>query len=125
MDLKEQVLLWMANGEVGTSSKTMALRAIGMRNRDEGHPYDPDDLRRCLLLLEAIPAIRTHSEAIAAASQQWRALVDNWDELEALFLEECGSLRPKPGTTAPKTYRRMQEVLGRKNRQPGLHIETA
>ena len=63
--MKDKILNWFGAGQVGASSKAMALAAAGMPN-DKSHPYDPDDLNRCLLLLEAVPEIRQHMDKVAA-----------------------------------------------------------
>lgn len=108
---KDRVLDWFGRGEVGASSKAMALAAVGVPDAERDHPYDPDDFRRCLLLLDHVPEIRDEFDAIAAMSPTWSALVERWDELEKLFYEEAGSLYPLPGKTAPKLYEQIKEIL--------------
>lgn len=111
------LLAWLMNGETGTSSLTMAGRFIGFPLKREGHPWDPADFRRCLLLLKAVPAVRSVLPGLAATSPGWKALAGAWDELEALFLEELteaggASLTELPiGATAPRTFARMKELI--------------
>jgi len=106
--MKDKVLNWFATGRVGASSKVMALAAIEMPH-DRSHPYDPDDLNRCLLLLEAVPEIREHFNNVAAISDTWAKLIGRWDEVEQCFLDEVGRNWCK-AHSAPKTYDLMKSV---------------
>lgn len=109
-DLQQQVLEWFASGSVGSSSKCMAKYLALGTITDRSHPYDPDDLDRCLQLLEAAPGLRQRLHKMADVSPQWAALVSRWDELEACHLEEVG-LRWSKASSAPKTFRLMQEIF--------------
>ena len=106
----ESVLRWLANGQVGLSSKAMAFCAVGIEYDRVDHPYDPADFNRCLLLVGQIPAIRDAFSKIAKLSPQWAAVIQHWDELEALFIKEVG-LNWERGASAPKTYERMGTIL--------------
>jgi len=54
-----EIIKWLANGETGMSSKAMAFTALGVKYKNACYyPYDPADLNRCLLLLEAAPIVR-------------------------------------------------------------------
>lgn len=60
-----KVVGWLANGETGTSSETMAFwLAFNIEKEDSGHPYDPADFDRCLRLLEAVPELRKQLPAM-------------------------------------------------------------
>lgn len=110
--MKDKILEWFATGQVGLSSKSMALAVLEMPQDLEwgaNHPLDPDDLNRCLLLLEAVPEIRQHMGKIAALSETWRKLVERWDEVEQCFLDEVG-LNWSKARRAPKTYELMKEI---------------
>lgn len=106
--MKDKILNWFGTGRVGASSKAMALAAIGAPN-DGSHPYDPDDLNRCLLLLEKVPEIRQHMDKVAAINETWGKLVSRWDEVEKSFIDEVGFNWSK-ARSAPKTYKLMKEV---------------
>ena len=67
-------------------------------------PGDPDDFGRCHRLLVLIPEWRERLREVAAAYPRWRGLVENWDELTSLYLEEL------PTRHAPRCYKRMQEL---------------
>jgi len=71
---------------------------------------DPDDLNRCLLLLEAVPDIRENMDKIAALSVTWEKLISEWDNIEKCFLEEVG-LDWSKGKKATKTYNLMKNII--------------
>jgi hypothetical protein len=73
MNMKDKILDWFATGRVGASSQAMACAAAGLPS-DKSHPCDPDDLNRCLLLLEAVPEIRNKMDKVAAISDTWGKL---------------------------------------------------
>lgn len=73
---------WLTKGEHGISSETMFYHLSGRRvGRHESPPSDPDDFRRCYLLLKAVPQWRVDLHKLKAVSQTWANLVDNWDLL--------------------------------------------
>lgn len=109
-EIQEKALHWIATGRVGASSKTMAMTACGLPSGKD-YPLDPDDLNRCLLMLQAVPEVRDHFDKIAALSPRWGRLIERWDEIEASFLEEVG-LNWCKADNAPKTYRLMQDAIG-------------
>jgi hypothetical protein len=107
---------WLASDDTGLSSRVMARRLAPLaglavripqaaRADSAAHPHDPGDFGRCLRLLEAVPELRPHLPAMAGVSPIWAALVGAWGELEALYREEL------PAGTAPRTYRRMRELI--------------
>jgi hypothetical protein len=106
--MKDKILNRIATGQVGASSKAMALASIEMPH-DRSHPYDPADLNRCLLLLDAVPEIRDNMDKVAGISETWAKLVDRWDEVEQCFLDEVG-LNWTKGDRAPRTYELMKAI---------------
>lgn len=114
-EIQTKVLNWIATGRVGASSKAMAMAACGLPN-DGSYPHDPDDLNRCLLLLEAVPDVRDHFDKIAALGVVWERLIGRWADIEASFLDEAG-LNWSKTQTAPKTYALMRDVKGE---EPGV-----
>ena len=108
IDIKEQVLAWIATGRVGASSKTMAMAACGLPHECD-YPHDPDDLNRCLLMLKTCPSVRDHFDKIAAISKTFGKLIARWDEIERAFLDEAG-LNWCKAKSAPKTYALMKEI---------------
>jgi hypothetical protein len=76
--VKEKAMWWIANGEVGMSSKTMWNCLMGNKNFGINHPYDPDDFSRCWKLLETVPEWKTELHKLRSLSKAWSNLVDNW-----------------------------------------------
>lgn len=111
-DMKEKILQWLATGEVGLSSETMAFASIGLKSRG-AYPLDPADLNRCLLLLRDVPEIRGFFDRIAAISNTWNRFIQRWELLENTFLEEAG-LDWSKSMLAPRTYALMNEVHNHK-----------
>jgi len=110
--MQNKILLWFATGRVGVSSRAMASVLTGLpvnKSFFGNHPHDPDDLNRCLLFLKAVPEARDHLDKIAAISDVWKKLVDNWEVLEKTFLEEVG-LDWCKGHKASKTYDLMKKL---------------
>ena len=105
---------WLYGTDTGGSSRTIfqvlasscALRTVAeARNRFAAYlPSDPADFGRCHRLLERFPAWRERLPEVAGCFPEWRPLVDAWDELTALYLEEL------PTGKCSKLYDRMQEL---------------
>lgn len=101
---------WLARGERGISSNTIVQHLTGIKTLDRfggSHPHDGDDLRRCMLLLDAVPELQPRIRQMATCSKEWAALVADWDGLLAILRRE---LAREPGTYG-KTYERMRELL--------------
>ena len=104
---------WMTAGERGISSKAIALTALGgyPTGFDALPPWDPSDLRRCLLLLEEVPEAREKGlRVLAERYSRWAALLNIWDCLSETLRSEIGEELPPRGP-APRTYALMREVL--------------
>lgn len=106
--------MWMALGERGTSSMTIwavmrgviEYRFLFTGNYYFSHPRDPDDFRRCYLLLRLIPEWRYRLNEVAEILPEWKSLVENWDELTELYENE----RENADGNAPLLYARMKEL---------------
>ena len=113
MDATEQAVIdWLADGEIGASSKCMAMwLAFGKRTSDAfgSYPHDPDDMDRCLKLLHRAPGLRERLPKMAELNATWAAMVARWDEIEACQLAEIG-LDWTKAKSAPKTYALMKAV---------------
>lgn len=82
---------WMANGERGISSEAMWHAIMGIPNHSKwGNcpPSDPDDFRRCYLLLQTIPEWKEKLDLLRPLSKTWSNLVDNWDKLTEMLEEQ-------------------------------------
>lgn len=85
------VLKWLANGDTGESSETMAFYlGFSIVKKGKYHPYDTSDFDRCLQLLNDAPALRNCLHKMASLSKSWAALVENWAAIEKLHLDEVG-----------------------------------
>lgn len=103
------VASWLRDGERGSSSNAMCKRIFGIpADAGASHPHDPDDLRRCLLFLDATEA---HDKIafMLDVSEQWGRLVASWGELVALFEDEIAG----GSKSAPATYALMKKILDR------------
>jgi len=116
-ETQKQVVQWLATGHVGSSSKCMAMwLAFGVRAETYA-PADPDDLDRCLKLLDKAPGLRPLIPKMAGVSKDWDALVSRWDEVEASHLAEVG-LGWTKARSAPKTYNLMRKIMDGAHKRP-------
>lgn len=105
---------WIASDDVGLSSLCMARTLAPMAglgpcpaHRYSGginYPHDPDDLGRCIRLLDVVPALRPHIAKMAEVHPVWAAYVANWDAMEALYVKEASNGR------APELYKLMKRL---------------
>ena len=115
--LSEAATMWLAHGERGISSETMFTHLTGvnaLRGDRKDHPYDPDDFRRCRLLLEAVPDLQPLLPKMADVSPAWAGLVEAWANICATMDRETPNWRnPKRGDRAPLTYQLIKTAIGR------------
>lgn len=103
---RADVARWLRDGERGASSNAMCKRIFGVPDSaGKSHPYDPDDLRRCMLFVDATAA---HAQVglMADVSKEWARLVEFWEQLISLLRKEMAE-----GKSATKTYALMKKVL--------------
>jgi hypothetical protein len=113
-DTRDAVLRWFAYGEVGLSSKTMALVACGAGLPEHWcYPLDPADLRRCMLLVDEIPGIRAAFPRIATISPEWAKIIEHWDDLVANLRAE---MAVPEASSAPRTYAKMRTLFAEAGR---------
>lgn len=108
-------LEWLAGGDTGVSSRTMALwLAFGVADKvwPRSHPADPADFGRCIRLLQTIPFLRRRLHCMGSISAEWRALVARWNDVDAVFEQEAGEARLSRfgNWRAPETYALMKEI---------------
>lgn len=98
---------WLKSDDTGLSSKYM-VRVLKHKDKSgQIHwPHDPSDFGRCFMLLEAVPELRENLGDMSQTCKEWKALVENWQELCDLYNEEL------PQDNAPKLALRMKELLG-------------
>ena len=106
MSIKQRVALWLANGETGLSSKTIAFYlGFGIIPKRASHPEDVGDFRRCIQLLKEVPELRADILRMKAVSKVWGALAENWLVLERLYEKERGNAK------CPKTYAAIRKIV--------------
>lgn len=105
---------WLAVGQRGSSSNAIVahLRGVQVGGYDrQAHPHNPDDLHRCLMLLEDVPELAADFYRMASLSETWARLVKHWEAIKASFLAEAGADWRKSRWSAPKTYALMRTVI--------------
>lgn len=80
------LMAWLESDDVGVSSRYMA-HVLAMKGcaPEFGYPHDPDDLGRCIRLVQAVPEIRRKIKLMAEHGKQWAAVAANWDRWEAMY----------------------------------------
>lgn len=85
----QRIQWWLKYGERGTSSETMlSLCTLVTITKEYGYPKDPNDFDRCYRLVEAVPEIRGRLNGLKNFGKEWANIVDNWDKLEGMLLEQ-------------------------------------
>lgn len=110
--LSQAAVRWLASGERGASSNTLfsVLTGVSADNGHTAYPYDPSDLARCRLLLEACPELLPNLPMTRSVCPEWSALVDRWEELCAMMDQETPQWREKIGR-AKQTYQTMKAIF--------------
>lgn len=111
--LSPEAAAWLAHGERGVSSNTIFERLTGIHATGDWGcdiPHDPDDLRRCRLLLERVPDLVLLFPRMAEVSTAWAAMVAAWGDLCATMDAECPDWRSVSRGKAPKTYELMRLI---------------
>lgn len=115
--ISENLIQWLANGERGVSSETIVHHVTGLdmgRHFMASHPFDLDDLARCIKLLELCPELsQGFREKMPAVSDVWARLVEHWDALGAMLDEEVPGWRNGARGSAPETYDMMRKLRRR------------
>lgn len=96
---------WLANGDVDISSLAIVQRLTGITmtvngTREHGcedTPKDPGDLRRILGMFDMVPSARAYLSLMRDVSEDWKTIIDHWDELEKTVSERgTQSIRLRP-----------------------------
>jgi hypothetical protein len=111
--IEARALEWVSGGKTGISSKAILGVMTGNPPKDGFcYPHDGYDFERCAVLLALIPEWKARLEDMKKVGPEWSALVDAWDELNALYLKHG------PGR---EIYDRMKSILGPiEEKRPGL-----
>jgi hypothetical protein len=91
-NIEQKYLDWIFGRDTGTSSKTIWAVMTGQKKVVEGPfdasvPLDSDDFGRCHRLLLRFPEWRTRLQEVADEYPKWQTLVDEWDNLTAMYEE--------------------------------------
>lgn len=99
---------WLRSGERGISSEAMFeyLTGIPIGRGRKDTPTDPDDLRRCRLLLNKVPEFALRLSEMGFVSERWAKLVKVWDRLGAIMDEETAV-----SNRCPRTWAAMSRLL--------------
>jgi len=117
MELSDAAIEWLVNGEHGVSSMAMFNWLAFGKRRTVGNwhvdfPHDPDDFRRCQLLLRAVPEFQQRRAYVAGLGSVWAAFSMRWDEIAALLEQECPDAYEKyPRGEAPKCYDLIKSII--------------
>lgn len=111
-DINARLAAWLASDDTGISSKAIAMLMTGgnVGRWGWGHPGDPDDLGRCLRLLELFPEWKPGISDMASRGPGWAGLTARWDEIAQSMTDEVGIAWEK-GKSAPATYHLMQIAI--------------
>lgn len=112
--ISEDEIQWLANGERGISSDTIFSHITGLnvlKGWRGSHPHDPDDMTRCIKLLERCPSVAKRFDSMREVSPEWARLVDSWPLLVAMLDEEIPGWRDGRYGSAPKLYARMRAMF--------------
>lgn len=114
--LSSEAVEWLMSGERGLSSRAIFDWLLSRRmDRQWGaaYPVDPDDFRRCELLLREVPELRPRLSEMADLRPEWAALVEHWGEIVALMEEEAPlafERGARLSVRCPRAYRLMSEI---------------
>ena len=109
--LDQQILKWLTVGDVGHSSQSIAFwLGYDVLPENNSHPIVPSEFHRCLKLIELAPELRPRLHKMASLSNEWAKVIEHWDAIEALFLEEAG-LDWIKGKSAPRTTAYMKSLF--------------
>ena len=102
---------WLANGERGLSSNTIATVLSGLdcmpKGKKQSHPYDPSDFIRCDKLLGQVAQFYVRINEMKSVSPQWKVLIENWNRIREAIKNDRGIYRGK----YPTAFNLMQTLL--------------
>lgn len=75
-------MAWLKSGERCPASNTLYDYALADLTSDvPAYPRNAEDLRRCRLLLEKVPALQANLQRVAKAGLEWAQFVSFWNDL--------------------------------------------
>ena len=116
--MNNRVKQWLLGPDRGLSSEQIVETMEGLPpglltgHHYGAHPWDNSDFYRCYMLLQIAPEYRARLAEMSNISPQWKALVENWTELEHMLEEE---IRTGNGSAL---YARLEQLIrGCRNEQ--------
>ncbi|WP_124829234.1 MULTISPECIES: hypothetical protein [unclassified Burkholderia] len=104
----QKIVRWYIAGDTGVSSESMV--AVVARAKSLAHeldaPYDPADFGRCYRLVKAVPEIRGRFSDIAAAIPTFKGILDNWNQLVAIYERDL------PTGKSTELHQRIRQLRG-------------
>ena len=130
LSVEDRALAWMLMGEKGISSKTIWAVCADVETSNPlfvqlsksgwnifgDTPNDPNEFRKCYLLLRLIPEWRERFPRVSVPFPAWRPFVENWDELTEIF--ETG--RENISEMGLKLYARLKELRAQADAEAGI-----
>ena len=104
-------MIWLQGQDTGISSKAIMQMMLGAQPHWKTYPRDSWDFGRCVRLMEKIPAWRTRITEMSKVGYVWAALVENWNELEALYQAEIANPSSEGIKVRFSTYHRMRSII--------------
>lgn len=85
-----RIIRWMATGDTGISSETLAAAYQGVENcwAPSNYPHDGGDFGRCYRLLLAVPEVRDGFTFLARTNEVWERLIGRWNDIQHAYLED-------------------------------------
>jgi len=105
-------MIWLQGQDTGISSKAIMEMMLGAQPHWKTYPRDSWDFNRCVRLMEKIPAWRTRITEMSKVGYVWAALVENWNELEALYQAEVANPRSETNKKPNRSlYFHMRSII--------------
>ena len=109
--VEARALQWAVSRDTGSSSKALCAHMSGGKSEGAAdYPHDPDDLGRCLRLLQLVPEWKSRIAEMAVYGAGWAGLVKIWPQIAAAMADEVG-IDLSRANRAPQTYRLMQLAI--------------
>ena len=87
--MSNAILKWLAGNDTGSSSKAIALTALGEMPPEPRYPHDGDDFGRCMRLLALCPDAKAGLERLGReGGEVWQELVPRWSEIQDAYLHD-------------------------------------